>query len=87
MTRPVTTSLVALAILAIFGVLLTRLALAPIHGAHDAEACRRALASARTHADTLSADMMSFPDTNAGRMRRRKACGELRIATGHLPTP
>lgn len=63
--------------LAIFG---TRLALAPIHGVRSAGACARALAAARTRADTVSADMLSYPDS-AG---RRRPCGRLRTVTVDL---
>ena len=70
----------AVALLLALAIVGTRLVLAPIHGVRSAEACARALADARTRADTVSADMLSYPDS-AGRRRR---CGRLRTATGDL---
>lgn len=37
-------------------------ALAPIHAVGDASACARAYAKAETQTDTLSVDLMSYPD-------------------------
>lgn len=53
------------------------LALAPVHGVHDAAACQRQYAAARTRTDSLSVDMRSFRDPAMGHLMRR--CGELRV--------
>jgi len=74
----------AVALLLALAVLAARLALAPIHAAPNAEACARAYAAARTHADTVSTDLLSYADSAAHRRRR---CGDLRIATVDLTRP
>jgi hypothetical protein len=70
----------AAAVLVLLALLGWRLALAPVHGVRDAAACERAYAAARTHADSLSAAFLSFPDP-AGRAVKRR-CGELRAMVG-----
>jgi hypothetical protein len=66
-------------VLAVLVVLAWRLALAPGHGVRDAAGCERAYAAARTHADTVSAAFLSYPDPTGRNVKRR--CGELRPAT------
>ena len=73
----------AVALLLALVALASRLVFAPIHGARSAAACARAYAAARTHADTVSADRLSYPDP-AGPGGRRRRCGDLRIATVDL---
>ena len=55
-------------------VLGARLALAPIHGVRTVAECAREYAGARTHGDTVSVDMLSYPDSPGG----RRLCGQLR---------
>jgi hypothetical protein len=46
--------------------LVSTLALAPVHGVHNAAECREAYAKAVTRQDSMSVDFASFPDS-AGR--------------------
>ncbi|WP_439642822.1 hypothetical protein [Gemmatimonas sp.] len=46
--------------------LVSKLALAPVHGVHKAAECREAYAKAVTRQDSMSVDFASFPDS-AGR--------------------
>lgn len=71
----------AVVLLLTFSVLVARLALSTSHGVRSAAACRRAYAAARTHADTVSVDMLSYPDSVARGSGFRRPCGELRTAT------
>lgn len=65
-------------------VLGARLALAPIHSVRTAAECARTYAEARTNADTVSVDMMSYPSATG----RRRLCGQLRrTATIDLTRP
>lgn len=57
-------------------VLVAKLALAPVHGVHSAAECAQAYADARSRTDTISADLLSFPDSLNRHLSRR--CGELR---------
>ncbi len=52
----------------VFGivVLVSKLALAPVHGMHSAAECREAYGKALTRRDSMSVDFASFPDS-AGR--------------------
>ena len=69
-------------------VLGARLALAPIHGVRSAAECARAYAEARTHADTASVDMVSYPGSPGRPAGRRRLCGQLRrTATIDLTRP
>jgi hypothetical protein len=43
-------------------VLIARLILAPVHAVPSAAACAAAYAAARTHADTVSADLLTYRD-------------------------
>jgi hypothetical protein len=64
-----------------------RLAFAPIHSVRTAAECARAYAEARTHADTLSVDMLSYPGS-PGEPAGRRVCGGLRrTATLDLTRP
>ena len=74
----------AVALLLTLGVLIVRLALAPIHGTRSAAACARAYAAARTHADTMSADLLTYPEPARQSVRQRRLCGRLRIVTVDL---
>jgi hypothetical protein len=77
--------MIAVAVLLALAVLSYRLVLGPIHAVHDAAGCARAYARARTHADTLSVDFLSYPDP-AGRPVALR-CGALRTATVDLTRP
>jgi hypothetical protein len=68
-------------------VLAARLALAPIHGVRSAAACARAYAAARTHADTVSADLLTYRDPAGRSAGRRRRCGDGRVATVDLTRP
>lgn len=57
-------------------VLVATLANAPVHGVRTAADCARAYADASSRTDTISADLLSFPDSRDRRVSRR--CGELR---------
>jgi hypothetical protein len=74
----------AVVVLLVLTILAARLTFAPIHGASSAAGCARAYAAARTHADTVSADLLSYGDSARGPMGRRRRCGDLRIATVDL---
>jgi hypothetical protein len=65
-------------------VLAARLVLAPVHAVRSAAACGRAYAAARTHADTVTADLLTYADSAGGPARRRRRCGDLRTATVDL---
>ena len=85
------------AVVVLWGVILAlgaRLALAPIHpGVRTAAECARGYAAARTHADTVSADLVSYPGQPGQPRRlgqspgRRRPCGELRTVTVDLARP
>ena len=75
---------VGIGVLLVFAFLAYRLVLAPVHGTRDAAGCRRAYAAAWTHADTLSADFLSYPDPRGHGTRRR--CVDVRpLTTRALP--
>lgn len=57
-------------------VLVAKLAIAPLHGVRSDADCARAYADASSRTDTISADLLSFPDSRDRRVSRR--CGELR---------
>ncbi len=75
-----TASMTALCLLV---VLVGNLALGPVHGVRNEAACERAYAEARTRTDSISAQLLSFPDP-AGRGVTRR-CGELHAATVDAP--
>ena len=55
-------------------VLVANLALAPVHGVHTADDCARAYANATSRTDSISVDMLSYPDRLNRSVTRR--CGE-----------
>lgn len=59
-------------------VLVGKLAIGPVHGVKNAAACERAYADARTRTDSISVELLSFPDPAGRRVTRR--CGELHPA-------
>lgn len=63
-------------VLAVIVAVVSKLALAPVRGVHDADACRRAYAEARSRTDSIAVDTRSFRDPAMGHLMRR--CGELR---------
>ena len=63
--------------------LVGKLALGPVHGVKDAAACERAYADARTRTDSISVELLSFPDPAGRRVTRR--CGELHPANVEAP--
>ena len=63
-------------VLAVLVIVVSTLALAPVHGVHDAAACQREYAEARTRTDSISVDTRSFRDPAMGHLMRR--CGEVR---------
>jgi hypothetical protein len=67
---------ISASVLVVLVVLVAKLAIAPVHGVHDAAGCEQAWADARSRTDTISADLLSFPDSLNRRISRR--CGELR---------
>jgi hypothetical protein len=64
-------------------VLVGKLALGPVHGVRNTAACERAYAEARTRTDSMSAELLSFPDPAGSRVTRR--CGELHPANVEAP--
>ena len=56
-------------------VLVGKLAIGPVHGVKNAAACERAYADARSRTDSISVELLSFPDPAGRRVTRR--CGEL----------
>lgn len=54
--------------------LVARLALAPVHGVHGSVDCAEAYAAATSRTDSISVDMLSYPDSMNRSVRRR--CGE-----------
>jgi hypothetical protein len=76
MMRDAISRFVSASVLVVLVVLVAKLAIAPVHGVHDAAGCERAWAKARSRTDTISADLLSFPDSMNRRLSRR--CGELR---------
>jgi hypothetical protein len=76
MMRDAISRFVSASVLVVLVVLVAKLAIAPVHGVHDAAGCERAWAEARSRTDTISADLLSFPDSMNRRLSRR--CGELR---------
>ena len=76
MMRDAISRFVSASVLVVLVVLVAKLAIAPVHGVHDAGGCERAWANARSRTDTISADLLSFPDSMNRRLSRR--CGELR---------
>ncbi len=56
--------------------LVVKLAIAPVHGVRNVAACERAYAKATSRTDSISVDMLSFPDSTNRLVSRR--CGELR---------
>ncbi len=62
------------AVLIALAVLVSRLAIGPVHGVDSAEACKRAYASAKTRADSVSVATLSFPDPARQPVTRR--CSE-----------
>jgi hypothetical protein len=67
------------AVLIALGFVLYWRAMAPVHGVRDVSGCERAYSAARTRTDTLSVDLMSYPNSIGRRVNR--LCGMLR------PTP
>lgn len=67
---------ISASVLVVLVVLVAKLAIAPVHGVHDAAGCEQAWADARSRTDTISADLLSFPDSLNRHLSRR--CGELR---------
>jgi hypothetical protein len=59
------------------------LALGPVHGVKNAAACERAYAEAKTRTDSISVELLSFPDPAGRRVTRR--CGELHPANVQAP--
>ena len=64
-------------------VLVGTLALGPVHGVKNAAACERAYADARTRTDSISVELLSFPDPAGHRVTHR--CGELHPANVEAP--
>ncbi len=64
-------------------VLVGKLALGPVHGVSNTAACERAYAEARTRTDSMSVELLSFPDPAGSRVTRR--CGELHPANVEAP--
>ena len=56
-------------VLLALGTLFYELAVAPMHGVSSKAECVRAYAKAKSHADTISVDFTSFPDTTGARSR------------------
>jgi len=68
----------SVSVMLLLAVLVGKLALGPVHGVKNAAACERAYADARTRTDSISVELLSFPDPAGRRVTRR--CGELRPA-------
>jgi hypothetical protein len=64
-------------------VLVGKLVLGPVHGVRNEAACERAYAEARTRTDSISAQLLSFPEPARRGVTRR--CGELHAATVDAP--
>jgi hypothetical protein len=56
-------------VLLALGTLFYQLAVAPMHSVSSRAECAREYAKAKTHADTISVDFTSFPDTSGARNR------------------
>ena len=67
-------------VLLALGALFYELAVAPMHGVSSMAECAQAYAKAKTHADTLSVDFTSFPDTIGARSR----CYMTRVQPGTI---
>ena len=65
----------SLTVMLLLVVLVGKLAIGPVHGVKNAVECERAYADARTRTDSISVELLSFPDPSGHRVTRR--CGEL----------
>jgi hypothetical protein len=63
--------------------LVSKLALAPVQGVHNAAECRRAYAKAQTRSDSNAVDFLSFPDPAGRHITRR--CNEVLPAVAGVP--
>jgi hypothetical protein len=64
-------------------VLVSRLALAPVQGVHNAAECRSAYVRAQTRSDSNAVDFLSFPDPAGRHITRR--CNEVLPAAVGAP--
>lgn len=62
-------------IVLMLSVLVSRLALAPVHGVRNAAACKEAYTNARSRTDSMFTALLSYPDPHGHGISRR--CGEL----------
>jgi hypothetical protein len=70
-------------VLIALAVLVSRLAIGPVHGVDSAEACKRAYANAKTRADSVSVATLSFPDPARQPVPRR--CSEFNTVYADAP--
>ena len=70
-------------VLIALAVLVSRLAIGPVHGVSSADDCKRAYANAKTRADSVSVATLSFPDPARQPVTRR--CSEFNTVYADAP--